>query len=213
MKLKNLTYIITVSFLLSAGKVYATENQSWKFKVYLDEQEIGEHIFYVSKENNTKHVKIAADFNVNILFINAYNYLHTNHEIWSGQCLRSINSSTNDNGKHFFVQGSYHNEQLTIKTSSGQIKRKDCVKTFAYWDSEFLSTEQLLNSQTGEITPITVKNLGEDKIIVRDKPTPSTRYQLITDKFTIDLWYSKNNEWLALNSTTKSGTVLRYKIQ
>jgi len=31
--------------------------------------------------------------------------------------------------------------------------------------------------------------------------------------FNIDIWYSKNDEWLALESITESGRVLRYMIE
>ena len=213
MMIKNLTHKISIALIFLTVSTFANANQSWKFKVYLDEQEIGEHTFKVASYNNKTHVTVNAEFDVYFLFINAYSYRHTNYEVWDGQCLQSVRSKTSDNGDELYVQGEYVSETFNIKTPTGQHSAEGCLKTFAYWDPKFLTSQHLLNAQTGEITPVTVENLGEEIIMVRNKLTPATHYRLTTDDFIIDLWYSKSNEWLALNSTTNSGSVLRYKIQ
>ncbi len=213
MLIKKLTCRLSIALIFLTASTFAHANQSWKFKVYLDEQEIGEHTFKVASYNNKTHVTVNAEFDVYFLFINAYSYRHTNYEVWDGQCLQSVRSKTSNNGDELYVQAEYVSDNFYIKTPTGQHSTEGCIKTFAYWDPTFLSSQHLLNSQTGEITPVTVENLGEEMIMVRRKLTPTTHYRLTTDDFIIDLWYSKNNEWLALNSTTNSGSVLRYKIQ
>ena len=181
--------------------------------VFLGDQEIGEHIFQGAKHREETNVKISADFNVYILFINAYEYRHENYEVWNNQCLQSIKSRTNDNGEELYVQAEYSGDSLMIQTSSGQYSTEGCIKSFAYWDPDFLSSQQLLNAQTGKITPVTIEKIGDEVIMVRSKLTSATHYRLTTDEFVIDLWYSKDNEWLALNSTTSGGSTLRYQIQ
>ncbi len=208
---KTYLYIIFISVSLFMSN--AAVGQTWKFKVFLDEQEIGEHTFQVASFNNKKHVKISAEFDVYFLFINAYSYRHDNYEVWNDQCLQSVRSKTSDNGEELYVHADNHGEKLSINTVSGQYKAEGCVKTFAYWDPDFLNSQNLLNVQTGELMPVTFEKLGEETIMVRNKLTAAMHYRLTTDEFIIDLWYSKSNEWLALNSTTSSGATLRYQIQ
>jgi len=188
-------------------------SQSWKFKVYLDEQEIGEHTFQSVSLNNKTHIQINAKFDVYILFINAYSYKHMNYEVWNGQCLQSIRSTTDDNGEELYVQADYSGGQLIIKTPTTDYTAEGCIKTFAYWEPDFLKSQTLLNAQTGKLMPVTIDMIGEEIIMVRSKLTAATHYRLTTDEFIIDLWYSKDNEWLALNSTTSNGSTLRYQIQ
>ena len=204
--------IIVMLFFLSIANT-TMANQTWKFKVYLDEQEIGEHTFRATYQNNKTHIQINAEFDVYILFINAYSYQHTNYEVWDRQCLQSVRSVTNDNGEELYVQADYSGEQFIIKTPSDRYVTEGCIKTFAYWEPDFLKSQTLLNSQTGKLMPVTIELLGEESIMVRNKLTAATHYRLTTDEFLIDLWYSKNNEWLALNTTTNSGSTLQYKIQ
>ena len=213
MDILNRKFLFIAFMLLAQISGNALASQSWKFKVYLDEQEIGEHTFQVASFNNQTHVTINADFDVYFLFINAYSYKHTNYEVWNGQCLQSVRSKTSDNGEELYVLAEYSGERLNINTSSGQYTTEGCIKTFAYWEPDFLASQKLLNSQTGLLTPVKVDNIGEETIMVRSKLTAASHYRLTTDEFIIDLWYSKNNEWLSLNSTTSSGSTLRYQIQ
>ena len=213
MRSSLMKYIYITSLLLFSSTSFATTDRTWTFKVYLGEKDIGSHTFALSTINKQTHVKIDADFDVYFLFINAYSYDHSNYEVWNGDCLQSIKSSTNDNGEMQFVNGIQKDRYLNIATHSGPVKAEGCIRSFAYWDPSFLESKALLNAQTGEILPIRVELIKEETIPVRNIPTLARHYRLHTDKFTIDLWYSANNEWLALNSTTADGSVLRYVIQ
>jgi len=205
--------IVTAMLLVGSLSQASQVTQSWKFKVFLDEKEIGEHSFNLSYTRNAVHVTTSASFDVYILFINAYSYRHSNYEIWNGNCLKSIHSVTDDNGTKFRVTGESVNHNLHVTTQSDSYIRSGCIRTFAYWNPTLLDSEVLLNSQTGELMPVSIKYLGAEKILVRNESTTARRYQLVTDEFTIDLWYSNNDEWLALNSTTPDGNTLRYKMQ
>ena len=213
MKRIKLTACFVIGLFILHSNSFAMSNQTWTFKVYLDEQEVGEHHFNVASVNDQTHVKINASFDVYFFFINAYSYRHSNHEIWKDQCLQSIRSTTDDNGEDLFVEAKLNNKKLDIKSSSGKHSEEGCIKTFAYWNSDFLKSRTLLNAQTGRMVDINVEKKGDTKIMIRNELIESTHYRLKTDEFTIDLWYSKDNQWLALNSTTSSGSTLRYQIQ
>lgn len=209
----TLRIFLLVALILAYGNVNATKSQSWNFKVYLGEKEIGEHIFNLTTMKNSTHVTSKARFNVKLLFINAYRYKHRNYEVWNGNCLNSIYSVTNDNGKKFQVIGERQKNKLHVRTREDKFTSKGCTKTFSYWDPSFLKNQTLLNPQTGELESVSVEFIGNDEITVRNTPTFAKHYRVTTNKFIIDLWYSKDDEWLALNSTTQDGYTLRYKIQ
>ena len=208
--LRLITSIIIIMLSMTGT---ATANQSWNFKVLLDDEIIGEHKFQLTNKNNQSFVKIDANFDVYFFFIKAYSYKHTNYEIWNGNCLQSIKSNTDDNGELHNVNGKTRENSFYVKTATEQYNANGCVRTFSYWDPTFLKSQSLLNSQTGEIMPVQIELLGEENIEVRNKTVLADHYQIRTNDFMIDLWYSKNNEWLSLNSTTSSGAVLRYQIQ
>jgi hypothetical protein len=186
---------------------------TYTFKVFLDDKEIGTQRFVVSSSNGRTDVDIEARFEVTFWFITAYRYRHINSEVWDGGCLRRIRSHTDDNGRTFFVRGTHAADRLTLVTHAGTTTVDGCVKTFAYWDQDFLWSRSLLNSQTGEMNPVSTTRLGHEVIPVRGRSTNATHYRLVADTFSVDLWYSPRGEWLALESTTADNARLRYELQ
>lgn len=209
-KLKNILMILLL-FLVWSQSSFAMN--SWNFKVFYGDKEIGGHHFSLKKEGDKRRVMIEAGFNIDILFINVYSYKHKNTEIWEGSCLSTIESITDDNGEAFITNGKYENGVFKINSKQGTNEVVGCVSTFAYWDKSFLDNEVLLNSQTGEIVDVDISFVADEKILIRDKLVNAKKYKLKSDKLNIDLWYSDENQWLALNSITEDGTNLRYQMK
>lgn len=198
--------------LATSNTAIGNTSQTWHFRVLLDEKEIGHHTFKLLERDEKKHVSIQADFDVKFLFFSAYTYEHRNYEVWQGNCLSSINSRTNDNGKSFFLRGDNLGDSIQVENASGNRKLQGCVKTFSYWDPEFLKSDRLLNAQTGELMKVRVRDLGNTTINVKGRSAEARHYRIDTDEFAIELWYSTDdNQWLALKSITREGAVLEYE--
>lgn len=196
-----------------ASYAQASTQKTYDFKVFLDDDEIGVQRFVVSAEGTRTQIEVEAQFDVKYFFITFYSYRHTNSETWEGECLKEIRAKTNDNGESFFVEGTSNGGQLRLQTHNGGKILEGCVKTFAYWNPTWFQSNHLLNSQTGELQPVEIQTVGEETIAVREVPAPTKHHRIISDKFTIDLWYTMNDEWVGLQSTTKEGKKLRYELQ
>ncbi|TKB68696.1 MAG: hypothetical protein E8D52_06785 [Nitrospira sp.] len=197
----------------ASQQAWSAASQTYDFKVFLGKDEIGHQRFDVSTEGEQTEVRVDAQFTVKFLYITVYTYRHTNVETWERTCLREIRAKTNDNGESFFVNGIFQNGQLQVQTQAGTWIGEGCIRTFAYWNPEWITGERLLNSQTGEHQPASILTVGEETIPVQGVPTRTTHRRIVTDKFTIDLWYTLNGRWVALHSTTKKGDILRYVLQ
>jgi len=206
--------IVGALLLGSSTLLYATPAQEWRFKVYLDDQPIGYHNFrLVAQGDGGRTIDINAQFDVKFLFFNAYSYRHDNTEQWQQRCLRSLNSSTNDNGKVSGIRGELDGNRFFLDTGSERTALDGCVMSFAYWDPNILQADRLLNAQTGEYVGIEVQPQGQEQVPVRDQLVIANRYRLLADKAVIDLWYAADSgRWLALRSKTDSGRTLRYLI-
>jgi hypothetical protein len=194
-------------------EAWSSSSQTYDFKVFLGKDEIGRQRFDVSMEGERTQVRIDAQFTVKFLYITVYTYRHTNVETWEGMCLREIRAETDDNGESFFVNGVFRNGQMHVQTQAGNWIGEGCIKTFAYWNPEWIKGERLLNSQTGEHQPVSILAVGEDTIPVQGVQTRAIHRRIVTDKFVVDLWHTLNGRWVALQSTTKKGDTLRYTLQ
>ena len=188
--LRKLVFIYAATLVLSEVSIANTgpgkdTSESWSFRVMLDDTPIGYHKVNVDRIDNTKTVHTRANFDVRILFIPVYSYTHETRERWEDNCLVDISSTTDDNGDNHFISS---------------IKRQ----------VDLLSSQRLLNTQTGEYEAVSVSDMGTGLLTIDDEQIEARHFRLVAEELTIDLWYTKDMHWLALESITESGAVLRY---
>lgn len=188
------------------------EDREWRFRVFLDQKEIGFHNFYLEQQGDTRVLRTIADFEYKLLFVKLYEYQHENHEVWQGNCLASIESSTDANGKPFAVLGQRQPDTFIVQGHTGEAILPSCIMSFAYWNPVFLQQQQLLNSQDGKYLDVVVSPPEWEQLKVQGQMRSTYRYHLVAGKLKLDLWYSEEREWLGLQSETEGGRMLRYEL-
>ena len=199
-------------FCVAATAAPATERE-WRFQVSLGDKPIGYHDFRLSRDGAATHVETEASFDVSFWVFNAYRYSHRNSERWKGDCLTSLDATTDDNGERFEVRGEEAGGRFVVDTGAASKTLPSCVMSFAYWNEQFLQQDRLLNPQTGEYLPVSVTAKGHEPIVVEGRTEPSSRYTITARDFTIDVWYGPDGRWLALDSTTEDGHTLHYRLR
>ena len=208
--------LLAIMFLTSlqaseTGPEEISEGSAWRFRVFLDDKEIGFHNFFVAEHKGVKQLKSVANFEYKLLFVRLFHYEHENSEIWTGDCLQSINSRTDVNGEPFRVDGRREAGQFRVDSNGGEASLPECVMSFAYWNPKFLEQSSLLNTQDGEFLEVDISTPVFEELEVLGESRPSYRYSLAAGALNLDLWYSTNNEWLALESEVQGGRTLRYE--
>ena len=189
-----------------------TPAAEWRFDVLLDGKPIGYHRFELQHQGEQKILTTEASFDVKFLFVTAFRYRHENTEVWSDDCLLSIDASTNSNGKKLRVRGSVDDESFSLRSETGPATLPGCVKTFAYWNPAVLDSARLLNSQTGEYEEVAVTLEGTEPVTVDGASVDALRYRLSARAGDITLWYSQNGKtWLGLEAPAKGGRKILYQ--
>jgi hypothetical protein len=213
MMFRIIALLLTVT--LGAPAVAAehrNEPKEWNFKVLLDDSEIGFHRFRLSENEGHRELRSEARFDVKVLFFTAYKYRHTTIEYWDDGCLDRIESMTVANGDEISLQGQLAGDKFVVSTNDSAARLPACVMTFAYWNPDFLKQSHLLNPQSGKYLEVDAEAIRSEPVAVRGELVPATRYRLQTGELTLDIWYSQNDEWIALESTAKGGRILRYEL-
>jgi len=201
--------LLFVLLLFAPSSPASTSQKEWRFRVFLDDKEIGTHDFFLSDQQNSKLLRSEARFIYKLMFIKLYEYEHQNTEIWQGDCLSQIESETDANGKPYEVIGAKDKTGFRVSGSEGEALLPSCVMTFAYWNPDFLQQTRLLNTQNGEYVEIEVTPPKSVELEVRGNRQAALQYELKAGELELNLWYSLDNEWLALESQT-NGRSLRY---
>ena len=205
--------LMTGSTAIAQANLDAVDDTlEWRFKVFLDDKEIGWHEFRVDPEGTRVNVETAARFDVKFFFITAYRYQHRNVEAWDSRGLVSIDAYTNANGDEYTVQGQRRDEHFTLSTGEESGKLPAELKSFCYWSPRILEANRLLNSQTGENENVEVIDRGESDILYQGESIAARQYDIMVKGLPISVWYClEDQRWLALESLTEGGRTLRYE--
>ena len=207
-KTKYLAAVLTAAFLPGL----ASASDRWEFEVLLNDKEIGQHTFDVSRTEDGRRLETEASFDVKFLFVTAFRYRHQNIELWADGCLSSIDAFTTSNGEEFAVSGGATADSFDVESKRGSESLSGCVQTFAYWNPEILDADRLLNSQTGEYEDVEVVYAGADTVQVGGTAIDADRYTMTAKGGDISLWYARDDKrWLALEAPAKGGRTIRYR--
>jgi hypothetical protein len=206
--------------LLAASDLVASEandaasnaaDKKWRFRVYLDDKEIGYHHFLLQEDREFRRLRTEANFEVRLLFLKLYEYEHVNVETWQGNCLVRLESRTDANGRPYRVAGERAGDHFRITSDNGRSQLPGCIMSFAYWNPEFLQQRSLLNTQNGDFIPVTVSRLESAALAVDGDMRMARKYRVRAEGLELLLWYSEDGDWLALETVAGGGRKLRYE--
>lgn len=216
MKLRATLFSLALLTSMTPLALHAAVDDSSRalnFNVFLDDSPIGFHRFQIEAgEGGKRSVRSEAQFDVKFLFFTAFRYRHENSELWNDDCLVEIDAETNSNGKESEVSGERTDSGFAIRKNNSVSTLPDCVMTFAYWNPDFLKQQKLLNPQTGEYLDVEVRERAEESIRIGGREVSAVPYEIKARGMEITVWYSPDNEWLALESVAKGDRILRYEL-
>jgi hypothetical protein len=206
-----LATLLVVAPTVASSPAAPAADGEWNFRVLLDGKEVGWHRYSVRGDGAATEVASRAQFDVRFLLLNAYSYRHTARERWRGACLDQLESRTETNGRVEKVAAVARDDAMMVAGPGGEARLPGCVMSFAYWDPRILGATRLLNSQTGELMPVSVVERGTERVNVAGRNVAATRHRLSAPNLQIDLWYA-DGRWVALEAPTPGGRTLRYEL-
>lgn len=204
-------YVVLLTLLWCSGLAPAfASTRTLDFDVFLDGDPMGTHRYTLARSGDRVKVTSEAAYRVKVLMITAWRYEHRSVEVWLKGCLRSIDSTTDENGTDYHVTGKTTAAGFAMTTQAGPRQATGCVRTFAYWLPELHESQELLNAQTGTIEPVTITAL-EARPAPRQKHfAGGTVWGIRGKDIEIDVWQDDAGQWYGLSSKTPEGRLIEY---
>jgi hypothetical protein len=190
---------------LAADDAPAVRSHVYAFHALLDGQPIGEHRFTVVVDGADRKVTSEADFTVKFLGMSVFRYHHHADEQWKGDCLETLSSTTDDDGKPEKVRLERDGDTNRIATATGTTSAPGCLMSYAYWNPALRTQTRLLNPQTGKVDAVRIARVGGGTIPVDGKPVAATQWRIDAPESPIDVWVSDQGEWIGLDSMVDKG--------
>ena len=157
-------------------------------------EQIGTHKIELRRTGKETAVNVETNVEVKVLFVTAYRFQHTATERWVNGHLVALDSETDDNGTQHKLSAAL----------------KDIIPA-SLWNPELVRQSVMLDTQTGQVMPISVVDGGSEQVTVESGPAPAHRYT-IKGKFSQDVWYDSRGRLVQSQLVARDGSVITYKL-
>lgn len=226
------------TLLLATGATLATGTarafpygERLSFVAHRNGQRIGTHQIAFQEDAGRRVVTTTIDFAVRMLGIVAYRYHHRAREIWSDDEFLGIATETDDNGEKYAVKAQKEPGALIVqrrepqsffKTSGGDAAMQQPwlrethpsnLLPSTHWNIAQTRQHALLNTQTGKITHVAVREVGRETVRTATEAPPATHFSYGGD-ITMDQWFDDQGRWVkATFKAATDGSLVEYTLQ
>ena len=230
------------SLLLATGATFATAGAAWAntlpygpslvFTAHRNGQRIGTHSLSFREEAGRQTVTTSIDFAVRMVGIAVYRYRHRCQEVWSGGQFLAVATETDDNGEKYAVQAQSDASTLVVrrreprsffKTSTGDeaLEQQRWIREVhpagilpsTHWNIEQTRQQALLNTQTGKITRLSVRELGRETVTTARRSPPATHFAY-SGEIEMNQWFDDRAQWVKSTfKATIDGSTIEYILQ
>ena len=229
------SFLLATSATLVTGTARAegfAYGASLGFVAHRNGQRIGTHALAFHEEGGQRIVTTQIDFAVRMLGFVAYRYRHRAREVWSGDQFLAIATETDDNGEKYAVKAQNEGGNLVVhrrepqsffKTSGGDeaLEQQHWIRDVhlghlvpsTHWNIAQTRQQALLNTQTGKITHVAVREVGRETVRTATAAPAATHFSYDGD-ITMDQWFDDHGRWVKSTfKATTDGSTIEYILQ
>ena len=213
-------YLAACTNLAAAGGVllalFAAEGraapETSQFEITRNGKPIGTHVIEITRTGNEYSVSTITDLTVKVLFVTAYRLQIAANERWINGRLIALNATSNNNGTRHTVSVTARGPNLEVKVDGKPPALIDQnIVPSSFWNPEFLGRPLLLDTQDGQVTPMSVRDGGEEELTINTRAIRAHRYT-VTSRYSQDLWYDDQARLVQAQLVASDGSVIMYRL-
>ena len=218
-----LAVVVAIVGLAGIGQVQATSlpdqvdplrlyGPELRFDVLRNGEKVGRHVVAFRGTADGVQVESRSDIEVKLLFLTAYRFRYQSIEHWRGGKLTSLNAATNDDGELSRVEARREGAVLKVRTGSGEWQATPQTWPTTHWNMAQTTAPALLNTLTGNLNQVDVKDAGLEAINLGDGPREARRFVYSGD-LAVESWYDAAGRWVKLRFPAEDGSTIEYICQ
>jgi Domain of unknown function (DUF6134) len=183
-----------------------------RFEITRDGEPVGTHVIEVNHSGNEFLVSVVTDLTVKVLFVTAYRLQFASSERWANGRLLALNSTSNNNGTRHVVSAAARGSRLEVTVDGKDpIFVHPNVMPNSLWNAEFLRRPIMLDAQDGQVTPVSVRDFGEEDLTINASVIRARRYT-VTSRYSQDVWYDDYARLVQARLVARDGSVIIYRL-
>jgi hypothetical protein len=154
---------------------------------------------------------VATDVQVKIAEITVYRFEQRETEHWADGRLLAMTSVTDDNGTVHRVSAQSRGNALSVDADGRVSTVNPAVIPVSLWNASLVNKTVALDPQSGRLTPVSVVDHGEERLVLQGRPTVAHHYSITTD-FAQEVWYDQQHRLVKAELHASDGSDIEYKL-
>jgi hypothetical protein len=197
-----------------SGAAQATQipEQPLDFTVTRNGEAVGKHVVTFRRMEDGVAVDVSTNVAVKMAFITVYRFEHQGSELWRGDRLVSLRSTTNDDGTPHTLQVHATGSKLQIVGDGASSTADPPVIPASLWNNALVSEPHLLNTLDGRLMSVSTQELGEEQVSVRGRPARARHY-VVRGELERELWYDALGTLVRVRFKGRDGSDIVYELR
>lgn len=203
--------LLLLAAAVPAAAAPVPEPQVLEFEVRRDGTPIGHHRVTITRDGDETRVAIDIDFRVTMAgVLTLYRYTHSSEEVWRGDRLVRLRSTTDNDGKAEYLNAVAEGDALRVDGSGYQGLLPAQTMPTSYWRSDFVERRPIMDSQDGHVLDVSIRPARYETASLGNAPVPARRYH-VTGEFDWYLWYDAEGNWVKSAFRAMDGSSIDYR--
>lgn len=170
----------------------ALEDGTLSFTVTRNGKPIGSHVYSFDRQGNRTVVEIRTNIDFRLFSLPVYRFKHESREIWNGNQLVRLSSSTDDNGEPIALTIRAEGPVLKVGGQDTSVEVDSRAVPASLWNRDVVERERLLDTVNGAVMKTSATDLGDDTVTVGGETVPARRFRL-SGEYNRELWYDRRD--------------------
>ncbi len=212
MRLSLLAILLILSSAVASAAGALPYGPSLSFVAYRNGEPIGRHTVTFERDGGQLKVSTSIDLAVKFMGFTAYRYSHRAQEVWSGDSLVSLTSTTNDNGTKHNVMATRQADDISVTHDGNRTVLPGKTLPSSHWNIEQVRQSMLLNTQKGTEAKVNISQGPRENVKTLSGFVPATRYSYTGD-VVMDQWFDDRGRWVKTSFQASDGSTIEYVLQ
>ncbi|MFM8533714.1 MAG: DUF6134 family protein [Acidimicrobiia bacterium] len=204
--------LLTLSGAVASAAGALPYESSLSFVAYRNGEPIGRHTVTFERDGGQLKVSTSIELAVKFMGFTAYRYSHRAQEVWAGDSLVSLTSTTDDNGTKHNVTATRRAGDITVAHDGKQTVLPAKTLPSSHWNIEQVRQSMLLNTQKGTEAKVAITQGARENVKILSGFVPATRYSYTGD-VVMDQWFDDRGRWVKTSFKASDGSTIEYVLQ
>lgn len=171
---------------------------------------IGSHVYNFVRQGDRIIVNIQTDIDFRLLSIPFYRFQHEAREVWRGDKLMRLVSSTNDNGDNVALDVRADGDVLKVGGKAGEAEIDALAIPASLWNIGVVERATLVDPVSGKVMTTTATDMGTETLAIAGDAVEARHFKLSGD-YSREVWYdSRNGALLRVLFEGSDGSEIEY---